>query len=68
MLGPLIFRRTVHVNPLVVTLSILFFGEIAGIMGGDRRRAGGRRRCRSCCARCCASGANASSCPADATS
>jgi predicted PurR-regulated permease PerM len=33
VLGPLIFRRTVHVNPLVVTLSILFFGEIAGIMG-----------------------------------
>ena len=33
MLGPLIFRRTVHVNPLVVTLSILFLGEIAGIMG-----------------------------------
>jgi predicted PurR-regulated permease PerM len=33
ILGPLIFRRTVHVNPLVVTLSILFFGEIAGIFG-----------------------------------
>ena len=33
MLAPLIFRRTVHVNPLVVTLSILFLGEIAGIMG-----------------------------------
>jgi predicted PurR-regulated permease PerM len=33
ILGPLIFRRTVHVNPLVVTLSILFFGEIAGIVG-----------------------------------
>jgi len=33
VLGPLIFRRTVHVNPLVVTLSILFLGEIAGIMG-----------------------------------
>jgi len=31
--GPLIFRRTVHVNPLVVTLSILFLGEIAGIIG-----------------------------------
>ncbi|HMF42910.1 MAG TPA: AI-2E family transporter [Polyangia bacterium] len=31
--APLIFRRTVHVNPLIVTLSILFFGEIAGIMG-----------------------------------
>jgi putative heme transporter len=33
ILGPLIFRRTVHVNPLVTTLSILFFGEMAGIMG-----------------------------------
>jgi len=33
ILGPLIFRRTVHVNPLVVTLSILFFGEIAGVVG-----------------------------------
>ena len=33
VLGPLIFRRTVHVNPLVVTLSILFLGEVAGIMG-----------------------------------
>ena len=33
VLGPLIFRRAVHVNPLIVTLSILFFGEIAGITG-----------------------------------
>ena len=33
ILAPLIFRRTVHVNPLVITLSILFLGEIAGIMG-----------------------------------
>lgn len=33
LLGPLIFRRTVHVNALVVTLSILFLGEIAGIPG-----------------------------------
>jgi putative heme transporter len=33
ILGPLIFRRTVHVNPLVVTLSILFFGEMAGVGG-----------------------------------
>jgi predicted PurR-regulated permease PerM len=33
VLGPLVFRRTVHVNPLVTTLSILFFGEIAGIVG-----------------------------------
>jgi predicted PurR-regulated permease PerM len=33
ILGPLIFRRTVHVNPLVVTLSILFLGELAGVFG-----------------------------------
>jgi predicted PurR-regulated permease PerM len=33
ILGPLIFRRTAHVNPLVVTLSILFLGEIAGVVG-----------------------------------
>jgi predicted PurR-regulated permease PerM len=33
ILAPLIFRRTVHVNPLVVTLSILFLGELAGVFG-----------------------------------
>jgi predicted PurR-regulated permease PerM len=33
VLAPLVFRRTVHVNPLVVTLSILFFGELAGVAG-----------------------------------
>lgn len=33
ILGPLVFRRAVHVNPLVVTLSILFLGEIAGLVG-----------------------------------
>jgi predicted PurR-regulated permease PerM len=33
VLGPLVFRRTVHVNPLVVTLSILFCGEVAGVLG-----------------------------------
>jgi predicted PurR-regulated permease PerM len=33
VLAPLIFRRTVHVNPLVVTLSILFLGELGGIFG-----------------------------------
>jgi putative heme transporter len=33
ILGPLIFRRTVHVNPLVVMLSVLFLGELAGVMG-----------------------------------
>jgi predicted PurR-regulated permease PerM len=33
LFGPLIFRRTVHLNPLVTTLSVLFFGEMAGIIG-----------------------------------
>jgi predicted PurR-regulated permease PerM len=33
VLSPLVFRRTVHVNPLIVTLSILFFAEMAGIAG-----------------------------------
>jgi predicted PurR-regulated permease PerM len=33
VIGPLIFRRTVHVNPLVVILSVLFLGEMAGIVG-----------------------------------
>jgi predicted PurR-regulated permease PerM len=33
VLSPLIFRRTVHVNPLLVTVSVLFLGEMAGIMG-----------------------------------
>jgi predicted PurR-regulated permease PerM len=33
VLGPLVFRRTVHVNPLIVLLSIVFFSEIAGVIG-----------------------------------
>ena len=33
VLSPMIFRRTVHVNPLVVVMAILFFGEMAGIFG-----------------------------------
>jgi predicted PurR-regulated permease PerM len=33
ILGPLVFRRTVHVNPLVILLSIVFFSEIAGVIG-----------------------------------
>jgi predicted PurR-regulated permease PerM len=33
VLSPLIFRRTVHVNPLIVTLSLLFLGEVFGIVG-----------------------------------
>jgi predicted PurR-regulated permease PerM len=33
ILGPLIFKRTVNVNPLIVLLSIVFFSEIFGIVG-----------------------------------
>jgi putative heme transporter len=33
VLSPIVFRRTVHVNPLVTTLAILFLGEMAGIVG-----------------------------------
>ena len=33
VLAPMVFRRTVHVNPLVVVLSVLFLGEMAGIVG-----------------------------------
>jgi predicted PurR-regulated permease PerM len=33
ILGPLVYRRTVHVSPLVTFLSILFFVELAGIIG-----------------------------------
>jgi len=33
ILAPLVFRRTVHVNPLIVVLSVLFLGEMAGIVG-----------------------------------
>jgi putative heme transporter len=33
VLGPIIFKRTVNVNPLIVLLSIIFFSEIAGITG-----------------------------------
>jgi putative heme transporter len=33
VLAPLVFRRTVHVNPLIVILSVLFLGELAGIIG-----------------------------------
>jgi predicted PurR-regulated permease PerM len=31
--GPLIFRRTLHMNPLIVLLAILFLGELSGIVG-----------------------------------
>lgn len=33
VLGPLIFRRAVNANPLLVTLSILFLGEVGGVLG-----------------------------------
>ncbi len=33
VLGPLVFRRTVHVNPLVSLASVLVLGEFAGIVG-----------------------------------
>ncbi len=33
VLSPTIFRRTVHVNPLVVVLAVLFFSEWGGIFG-----------------------------------
>lgn len=33
VLSPLIFRRTVHINPLVTTLAILFMGELLGLPG-----------------------------------
>jgi predicted PurR-regulated permease PerM len=33
LLGPLIFRHTVHVNPLVTLLAVLFFGTMGGVIG-----------------------------------
>ncbi len=33
VLGPLIFRKAIQVNPLVVMLSILFLSEIGGVVG-----------------------------------
>ena len=33
ILGPLIFRRTAHVNPLLTLLSILFLADLAGVVG-----------------------------------
>ena len=33
VLAPLIFRRTVHVNPLIVLLAVLFCAELAGVVG-----------------------------------
>lgn len=33
VLAPLVFRRTVHVNPLLTLLGVLFCAELAGIIG-----------------------------------
>ncbi len=33
VLGPLVFRRTVHVNPLITLLAILFLAEFMGVLG-----------------------------------
>jgi len=33
VLSPIIFRRTVHINPLVTTLAILFMAEFMGLPG-----------------------------------
>jgi predicted PurR-regulated permease PerM len=33
LLAPLIFRRTLHVNPLITTLAVVFLGEMAGVLG-----------------------------------
>jgi predicted PurR-regulated permease PerM len=33
VLGPLVYRRTAHINPLLTLLSVLFFAELAGIIG-----------------------------------
>jgi predicted PurR-regulated permease PerM len=33
VLAPLVFRRTVHVNPLLTLFAVVFFAELAGITG-----------------------------------
>jgi predicted PurR-regulated permease PerM len=33
VLSPMIFRKTVHVNPLMTVLAILFLAELAGVVG-----------------------------------
>jgi predicted PurR-regulated permease PerM len=33
IIGPFVFKRTVHVNPLVVLVSVLFFGAVGGVAG-----------------------------------
>lgn len=33
VLGPIVFRRTAHINPLMTMVSVLFFAELAGVAG-----------------------------------
>jgi predicted PurR-regulated permease PerM len=33
LIAPLVYRKTVHLNPLVILLTVLFFTELAGIPG-----------------------------------
>ncbi len=33
LLGPVVYRRTLDINPLVIIVSLLFFAEIAGVPG-----------------------------------
>ncbi len=33
VLGPLVFRRALHINPLIIMLAILFLGEMSGVIG-----------------------------------
>jgi len=33
LIAPMVFKQTFHVNPLVLVLSVLFFGDIAGVPG-----------------------------------
>jgi predicted PurR-regulated permease PerM len=33
VLGPLVYKRTVHVNPLLTLFAVVFFAELAGILG-----------------------------------
>ncbi|HVE84083.1 MAG TPA: AI-2E family transporter [Myxococcales bacterium] len=33
VLGPLVYRRTVNVNPLIIVLGLLAFAELGGVMG-----------------------------------
>jgi predicted PurR-regulated permease PerM len=33
VLGPMVFKKTVRTNPLLVTLAILFLAEVGGVFG-----------------------------------